>query len=606
MGARAPGNREDGVLSWPNVLAEPPSFFKRASIDQQVAASGVQRTPLAVGYPLGEVEQVGSGPDRVARGAISHRSGDRDGAITSALPEACQPSRIRHRVRVQEGKLRTAGGLRAYVARFTGKHASRQGDQPQPRRLAFGVDQLLTGRAIDDERLRAGSDLRLERREDPREGGLSAVGGHDHRDLRRTSHADSVARLATKVMRARPGRQCNSMYRLVFNILRHLEAERAHELAKWGLRVLCATAPGRGLVRWLAGAPDEGLTMRALGLTFPSPIGVAAGLDKEASWHQDLAALGFGFVEVGTITADAQGGNPRPRVARLLRERALVNRMGSPNPGAGVVAARLEKAKRQVERSSFGSRRRSPGVIVGVNVGRTARAGADSVGEDYRAAACQLAPVADYIAINISSPNTPGLRDLQAIEVLRALIAEVRAGLRESGSDVPLLVKIAPDLDDDQLDAIAAAALELELDGIIAVNTTTSRLGLDDRGVPFKHGGVSGAPLRRRSLEVLRRLRATVGQRLILVSVGGVEGGDDVWQRILAGASLVQVYTGFVYGGPGWPRRVNRLLARRLRESGHSSIQKLVGAGEGPGAPKGLPDVGGPPPASHTPAEAGS
>lgn len=359
------------------------------------------------------------------------------------------------------------------------------------------------------------------------------------------------------------------MYRLFFNLLlRRLDAERAHGLAIRALRLLRATGAGRALLGRLVGAPDEKLRVHALGLTFPSPLGAAAGLDKEASWFEDLEALGFGFVEVGTITPSAQPGKPRPRIARALSERAIVNKLGFPNPGAKAAAARL--------------RRRARSTIVGVNIGKSATSSLEAAAGDYRVCARELGPVADYLAINVSSPNTPGLRDLQAADALRALVGAVRSGLREAGVEVPLLIKIAPDLDDDQLDALAALALELGLEGIIATNTTTARLGLDDRVVPFEGGGVSGPPLRRRSLGVLERLRATVGDRLVLISVGGIEDADDIWHRLLTGATLVQAYTGFVYGGPGWPRQMNQELARRLRDSGASSIEELVGAGPGP------------------------
>ena len=304
-----------------------------------------------------------------------------------------------------------------------------------------------------------------------------------------------------------------------------------------------------GLLR-VFGRPDPVLAVDALGLRFPSPLGVAAGVDKDASWFEGLGALGFGSVEVGTVTPLAQAGNPRPRVRRLTADRALQNSMGFPNPGADAVAARLEH-------------RRGP-TVVGVNVGRSKGATAEQAAGDYRATVLRLAPVADYLVLNVSSPNTPGLRDLQAVEPLRGIVAAVREALAELGLERPVLVKIAPDLADEDVDAIADLALELALDGIVATNTTVSRTGLRSRDVPAA-GGVSGAPLRARSLEVLRRLRSRTGDRLVLVSAGGVESADDVWERLQAGATLVQSYTGFVYGGPGWPRRVNRDLARRLR-----------------------------------------
>jgi dihydroorotate dehydrogenase len=336
------------------------------------------------------------------------------------------------------------------------------------------------------------------------------------------------------------------LYRLLYAlVLRRIPAESAHALAARGVRL----AHRLGLLR-LAGRPDPVLAVDALGLRFASPLGVAAGVDKDASWFEGLGALGFGSVEVGTVTPLAQEGNPRPRVRRLTADRALQNSMGFPNPGADAVAARLQG--------------RRGDTVVGVNVGRSKGATAEQAAGDYRAAVLRLAPLADYLVLNVSSPNTPGLRDLQAVEPLRGIVAAVREALAELGLERPVLVKIAPDLADEDVDAVADLALELGLDGIVATNTTVSRAGLRSRGVPAE-GGVSGAPLKARSLEVLGRLRARTAGRLVLVSAGGVESAEDVWQRLQAGATLVQTYTGFVYGGPGWPRRVNRDLARRLR-----------------------------------------
>lgn len=356
------------------------------------------------------------------------------------------------------------------------------------------------------------------------------------------------------------------MYHLLFRLLfRHIPAERAHALAKDCLRLIRATLPGRTIVRWLVGPTPPCLAIEAFGLTFQSPLGVAAGLDKDATWFEDLGALGFGFVEVGTITALPQPGNPPPRIARFVRDRALVNRMGFPNRGATVASEHLTH------------RPSSP--IVGVNIGKSMAVGLDDAATDYRKSAGLLAPVADYLVLNVSSPNTPGLRNLQTPVWLRSLVAEVRRELSAIDSTRPLLIKIGPDLEDEELDAIAALAMELRLDGIVAVNTTADRSGLTDAdtAVDSLGGGVSGAPLRPRALQVLRRIRRLVGDKLVLVSVGGVGGAEDVWQRLIAGATLVQVYTAFVYEGPAWPRRVNRELARRVRAAGASSVKEAIG-----------------------------
>jgi dihydroorotate dehydrogenase len=361
------------------------------------------------------------------------------------------------------------------------------------------------------------------------------------------------------------------MYRLLYRIvLRRVPAEAAHLAAFALIRVFGSVArvPGAAwlLRRWL-GPRDPVLRVRALGLEFPGPLGLAAGFDKDARGTRGLAALGFGFVEVGTVTARAQPGNPRPRMFRLTADRALVNRMGFNNEGAAAAAARLGRIR---------GRRSGGGPVVGVNIGKTRAAPVADAAADYAASARAVAAVADYVVVNVSSPNTPGLRDLQAADRLRPVLVAVRAALdaavpggRHQGR-VPLLVKIAPDLADADVDAIADLALELGLDGIIATNTTVSRDGLASPPAEVAAagaGGLSGPPLRARALEVLTRLRERAGDRLVLIAAGGIETPDDAWERLRAGATLVQAYTGFVYGGPLWPRRMHAGLAQRLRST---------------------------------------
>ncbi len=352
------------------------------------------------------------------------------------------------------------------------------------------------------------------------------------------------------------------MYRLLYRIvLRRVPAEAAH-LAAFALIRVFGRVPGaeRLLGRWL-GPRDPVLRVRALGLSFPGPVGLAAGFDKDARGTRGLAALGFGFVEVGTVTARAQPGNPRPRMFRLTADRALVNRMGFNNAGAAAAAAALRRS------------RRPGGPVVGVNIGKTRAVPDADAAADYAASARAVAAVADYVVVNVSSPNTPGLRDLQAADRLRPVLVAVRSALdaavpgRPRGR-VPLLVKIAPDLADADVDAVADLALELGLDGIIATNTTVSRDRLASPAAEVAAagaGGLSGPPLRARSLAVLRRLHARAGDRLVLIAAGGIETPDDAWERLRAGATLVQAYTGFVYGGPLWPRRMHAGLARRMR-----------------------------------------
>jgi dihydroorotate dehydrogenase len=363
------------------------------------------------------------------------------------------------------------------------------------------------------------------------------------------------------------------LYRLLFGLLERagVDGERAHALAGVLLRATMALPGTRALAGRLLAPRDPRLRVQALGRSFPSPLGLAAGVDSSAGLFAEFGALGFGFVEVGTVTALPQEGNEGKRVFRLLADRAILNRRGFPNAGAEVAARRLAS--------------RAPGTsagapIVGVNIGKSRAVALEDAECDYRASARALAPFADYLALNVSSPNTPGLREMQSTGRLRALVGAVREELAAAGLRVPLLVKIAPDMSDAQLREIAELALELELDGIVAVNTTVDRGVLNTpgalpTGVP--DGGISGAPLAARSLEVLRLLRAVVGERVTLISVGGIETARDAWERLLAGATLVQAHTAFVYGGPLWPSRLNRELARLVRAADAADVGELVG-----------------------------
>jgi dihydroorotate dehydrogenase len=362
------------------------------------------------------------------------------------------------------------------------------------------------------------------------------------------------------------------MYKLLFSVVfRRLPAESAHRLG-FGLIRAAAAVPGVSwlLRRWLA-MGDPVLRVRAFGLDLPGPLGLAAGFDKDALGPDALGALGFAFVEAGTVTAQPQPGNPRPRLFRLPGDRALINRMGFNNHGAAAAAARLRA-------------RSSRSLAVGINIGKTKSVPESEAAADYAASAELLAGLAGYLVVNVSSPNTPGLRNLQAAAQLRPLLTAVRETLDGAGDRrVPLLVKIAPDLADSDIDAIADLALELGVDGIIATNTTITRdhLTSDPADVEAAGaGGLSGPPVKQRALHVLRRLRARTGDRLVLVAAGGIETADDAWERIEAGATLVQAYTGFVYGGPLWPHRIHAGLARRARAAGFTSIQQAIGTSE--------------------------
>jgi dihydroorotate dehydrogenase len=336
--------------------------------------------------------------------------------------------------------------------------------------------------------------------------------------------------------------------------LTRVDPERIHHTA---FRAIRAAGP---VTSRLVRTPTErrvgaSAQVHALGLTFPHPLGLAAGFDKNAVGIDGLAALGFGHVEVGTVTGEAQPGNPQPRLFRLTADRAIVNRMGFNNDGAEVVARRLAAWR------AGGGR-----TILGVNIGKTKVVPEEEAAGDYEKSAGLLAPYADYLVVNVSSPNTPGLRDLQAVEKLAPLLTAVRRRADEVRPDhrVPLLVKIAPDLSDDDVLAVADLAVASGLDGIIATNTTISREGLASPDAEVERigaGGLSGRPLTERAEAVVRMLRERVGPDLTLIGVGGITTVDDARRRLAAGADLLQAYTAFVYEGPLWPRRIVRGLA---------------------------------------------
>jgi dihydroorotate dehydrogenase len=340
------------------------------------------------------------------------------------------------------------------------------------------------------------------------------------------------------------------MYPLLFRaVLSRFDPEFAHHAGMAVIRVL-----GVPPFSWVTNAltkPEPSLAVKALGHTFPSPFGIAAGFDKNAVGVRGLAALGFGHVEIGTVTAIPQEGNPKPRLFRLIQDRAVINRMGFNNEGADAAARRLAKL-----------RRGAPNTVIGVNIGKSRVVEVENATADYVASATALAPLADYLAVNVSSPNTPGLRGLQAVETLAPLLRAVK----DASGSTPLLVKIAPDLSDEEITAIAEMAVAEGLAGIITHNTTISRDGLrTDASIveAAGAGGLSGAPLKARSLEVLRLVRSVVPAEFCVIAVGGVETPADVQERLDAGATLVQGYTAFLYRGPFWGREINRGLRRR-------------------------------------------
>ncbi len=342
------------------------------------------------------------------------------------------------------------------------------------------------------------------------------------------------------------------LYSLFFRlVLSRLDAERAHRLAVTVIRSI-PRLRFTGVIRRLT-RPHLSLATSALGVRFDSPFGVAAGFDKEGTMVRGLWALGFSHVEVGTVTAIAQPGNDQPRLFRLVADRAVVNRMGFNNDGAAAVASRLRRERSKSNRP-----------VIGINIGKSRVVDVDSAIADYVTSTRLLAANADYLAVNVSSPNTPGLRGLQESDRLAPLLRAVKA---EAGS-TPVLVKIAPDLGDDEVLRIAALVVELNLDGIIATNTTLSRSGLRSHPVTVESagaGGLSGEPLRARSIEVLKLIRSVVPAGLCVISVGGVDSAEDVAERLAFGATLVQGYTAFLYRGPLWARAINRGLASRLQ-----------------------------------------
>lgn len=362
------------------------------------------------------------------------------------------------------------------------------------------------------------------------------------------------------------------MYALFFRLFfRRMDAERAHHLAFRWIRLAARVPVLRTFVAAALAPRYASLRTEALGLRMHGPFGLAAGFDKNAVAIDGMAMLGFDHVEIGTVTAEGQPGNPQPRLFRLVADRALINRMGFNNDGSAAVADRLA-TRRPVFRTT-----------VGVNIGKTKAVPEEEAVGDYVTSTERLAAHADYLVVNVSSPNTPGLRNLQATAALRPLLTAVReaADRTVTGRRVPLLVKIAPDLADEDVDAVADLAVELGLDGIIATNTTIARDGLGLASEPrltAETGGLSGAPLGDRSLEVLRRLYVRVGDRITLVGVGGIANAEDAWQRILAGATLVQGYSAFIYQGPFWTRAVHKGLAARLATSPYTTLADAVGA----------------------------
>ena len=369
-----------------------------------------------------------------------------------------------------------------------------------------------------------------------------------------------------------------SIYRTVFRpALFAMDAEHAHDLALASMR-LGSRCPSlcRELRSWLEVA-DPRLSQTVFGRRFGNPVGLAAGLDKNGVAIEALAAVGFSHLEIGTVTGRAQPGNPQPRLFRLRQDEAIINRMGFNNRGAETLAANLS-----ADFSPVGGPRRPP-CVLGINLGKSKIVDNAEALADYEASIRAVGRYADYLVVNVSSPNTPGLRDLQSEAALRPLLAGVRACVDRAAAGTPLLLKIAPDLSDAGIDAAVDVALETGCDGLITTNTTIGRTGLAEnpaRVAAIGAGGLSGRPVRERSTYVLarvaRRIRAQ-GRALPVIGVGGVDSPASAWEKITHGASLVQVYSALIYHGPLLVRDINQGLLTCLAEAGLNSLTAAVG-----------------------------
>jgi len=342
-------------------------------------------------------------------------------------------------------------------------------------------------------------------------------------------------------------------------LLFRLPAETAHELALHSLSLLPASFIKKRI-------DDPALSIKKFGLTFPNPIGLAAGFDKNGIALQPLAALGFGFIEAGTVTYHPQPGNPRPRLFRLSEDQALINRAGFNNEGAAAFARRVAGHR--------------PDCVLGVSIGKSKITPLENATEDYLASFELVYNMADYVAINVSSPNTPQLRELQQSQQLEALLSALQTRRQELQKDVPLLVKLSPDLERRELESIVEVVDRLKIEGIIATNTTVSRDNLRTdigRVAACGEGGLSGRPLKDRATRMIAELYELTGGRIPLIGVGGIFTAEDAWEKIAAGASLVQLYTGFIYQGPRIAQEINEGLAKILERQGFANLDAAVG-----------------------------
>lgn len=354
------------------------------------------------------------------------------------------------------------------------------------------------------------------------------------------------------------------MYRFLYrHLLSRLDAESIHALTVSGLRRVGEVAPARALLEKALSPDIEGLAVRAMGLDFAHPLGLAAGFDKNAACIPAMNALGFSFVEVGTVTPQPQPGNPRPRLFRLAVDEAIVNRMGFPSAGQEAVCNNLRAL-----------RKRSP---VGISLGKNKATPLAEAHQDYCTVLKCLYPYGDFFVVNVSSPNTPGLRELQAREHLDTILTSLKTSMNDlaRGSQAkPLLVKISPDMAGAEIDTVLELALHHQISGIVGTNTTLARESLRN---PYagEIGGLSGRPLRDRSNEIIRYIYQQTGGKLCIIGVGGIFSGDDIWDKLRSGATLVQAYTGLIYEGPMFVKKALTRLQQRMLEEGIDSLNAL-------------------------------
>ena len=356
------------------------------------------------------------------------------------------------------------------------------------------------------------------------------------------------------------------MYKFFRSLLFMLDAEFSHRLVLNALRFIYFIPGISSLLRAITRTPNAGLETEVMGIQFPNPVGVAAGLDKNGRYYRPLLDLGFGFVELGTVTPKPQRGNAPKRMFRLPKHRAIINRMGFPSIGVEHFARNLR-------------RQGKPGVI-GVNIGKNKTTNNELAVEDYIAAFRSVYGLADYVAINISSPNTPHLRAFHQQDKLNDLLEPLKNEQEMLGKTrrvyMPIALKVSPDLSDEDIANIAKLAIDKKLDAIIATNTTISRNGIEEELLSSEPGGLSGQPLKSLSTEVIRKFYNHLQGKVPIIGVGGIENADDAWEKLVAGADLIQVYTGFIYEGPMLAKNICAGLQKRVQASGFDSLTAAV------------------------------